>query len=317
MRVGIAGAGFMAQTHATEYAEMDVDVVAVTTPSGPDAFIDEFGFDADAYTDVERLCREADVDFLDVCTPTHTHRDVVETAAAAGIDVFLEKPVAGDLRDAKAIETVIEDAGIACMVGHVVRFMPSHRRARDLDVGEVGVARARRLSPFPDWGGWFEDREKSGGIFVDLAIHDLDYLRWCLGDVERVFARRHREPRAEHGVATLRFESGAVGYVEASWAQPSSRPFTVELEFAGSDGLVEFDTAAESPYAAWADDETVESPLAKTGYRRQLEHFVDCLETGSAPAVTPADAIESLRLALAAERSTERGEPVTVEEVVA
>ena len=319
MRIGIAGAGFMARTHAAAYAEMDVDVVAVSSPSGPDEFIAEFEFDAAAHTDVSTLCESEAIDYLDVCTPTHTHLELVRTAADAGVDVFLEKPIAGTLKTAREIADTVDDAGLTLMVGHVVRFMPNYRRARALEIGSEGVARARRLSPFPEWGSadWFADREKSGGVFVDLAIHDLDYLRWCWGNVERVFARRTRDDRAEHGFVTLRFENGAVGYVEASWAQPESRPLTAELEFAGDDGLVEFSSADETPYREWTDESAVvESPIARDGYRRELEHFVTCLESGDEPDVGADEAVEALRLAIAAERSADRGQPVVPEEVV-
>ncbi|MCU4924769.1 Gfo/Idh/MocA family oxidoreductase [Halobacteria archaeon AArc-dxtr1] len=317
MRVGIAGAGFMAETHADAYAEMDVEVAAVASPSGPEPFIEASGLAAEAYTDVETLCSEVDIDFLDICTPTHTHREAVEAAVEAETDLIVEKPIANNLEEAHEIEALVSEAGLTFMVGHVVRFMPSHQRARDLVIGEPGIARARRLSPFPDWGSanWFADSEKSGGIFVDLAIHDLDYLRWCWGPVERVFARQHRSEESAHGFATLRFESGAVGYVEASWAQPETRPFTVELEFAGEDGLVEFSSDGKHPYREWTGEESVvESPLARGGYRRELEHFVDCLESGTEPDVGSEEAIASLRLALAAKRSAERGESVVLAE---
>lgn len=318
MRVGIAGVGFMAETHVTEYREMDIDIVGVASPSDPGAFVEEHELDCPAYTDVRTMITEGDLDFLDVSTPAHTHWPIVETAAAAGVDVFLEKPIAGSISDAEVIVEAVDDAGITLMVGHVLRFVPEYRRARELEVGEAGVARARRLSPFPDWGSndWFEDRSKSGGIFVDLAIHDLDYLRWCWGKVERVFARRHRESDSEHGFVTLRFADGAVGYVEASWAQPGSRPFTTELEFAGDGGLVELSSEEGSSYREWiGDGVAVENPTAPNGYRRELQHFVDCLEAGEEPAVTGADAVASLRLALAAELSADRGEPVAVAEV--
>lgn len=310
----------MARTHAEAYAEMDVEVAAVASPSGPEPFVDDLDLAADPYTDVTDLCDGADIDYLDVCTPTHTHVDVVRAAAERGLDVFLEKPIARTLAEAEAIADAVADADATCMVGHVVRFMGPYRTAKDRDVGTPGVARARRFSPFPEWGSndWFADREKSGGIFVDLAIHDLDYLRWCWGDVDRVFARRHREAKSEHGFATLRFANGAVGYVEASWANPESRPFASELELAGDDGLVEFSSEDDEPYREWTDAErVVEAPVAKNGYRRELEHFVARLEAGAEPAVTPDDAIESLRLAIAAERSARRGTPVEIAEVVA
>jgi UDP-N-acetylglucosamine 3-dehydrogenase len=320
MRIGIAGAGFMAETHLTAYAEMEVEVVSVAAPSDPRRFIEGHGLDATPYEDVASMCTSEEIDVLDVCTPTHTHVDLVRCAVEADAAVFVEKPIANTLDGAREIADAVERADLTFMAGHVLRFFPEYATAAELDIGTPGVARARRLSPFPEWGSedWFADREKSGGIFVDLAIHDLDYLRWCWGEVERVFARRHREPRAEHGFVTLRFEGGAVGYVEASWAQPESRAFTSELELAGNAGLVEFSTDGDSPYRQWTDaGELIESPHAKGGYRRELEHFVSCVESGTDPAVGVREATEVLRLALAAERSADRGRPVTVSEVVA
>lgn len=318
MRVGIAGAGFMARTHAEAYDGMDCEVVGVASPSGPEGFLDDLGFDSAAYTDVEALCRDEELDYLDVCTPTYTHLEMVRTAADRGLDAFLEKPIAGSLEEAEEVRAVAEGSNIALGVGHVVRFLPAYRKAAGLEIGEPGVARARRLSPFPDWGEWFADREKSGGLFVDLAIHDLDYLRWAWGEVERVFARRTREEHAEHGFVTLRFENGAVGYVEGSWAQPEDRPLTTELELAGSDGMVEFASDEESPYCEWTEEgETVDRALERDGYRRELEAFADALRAGEDPPVGADEAIEALRLALAAERSADLGEPVAPEEVVA
>lgn len=318
MRVGIAGAGFMARTHLRRYDEMGVEVAAIASPSGPDATVEEFDLATETYTDVARMVERCDLDYLDVCTPTHTHLPIVRTAADAGVDVFLEKPIATSLADASEVADLVREANLTCMVGHVVRFVPPYRRARELDIGAPGVARARRLSPFPDWGSseWFADPEKSGGLFVDLAIHDLDYLRWCWGPVDRVFARSSGDSRSPHGFVTLRFESGAVGYVEASWAQPSSRALTYELELAGNDGLVEFSSEDGEPYVEWTEGgTTVERPLVRDGYRRELEHFVGCLESGSEPDVTVDDAIDSLRLALAARRSAASGDPVSPTEV--
>lgn len=319
--VAIVGAGFMAETHAVQYEEMNVDVAGIVSRSGPDEFIDRLGLNATPYTNTETMCRELDVDFVDICTPTDTHLDLVRTAADASFDIFLEKPIAGSLAEAREIADLVADADVTCMVGHVLRYFPQYQAAKrhvdDGKLGKPGVARARRLSPFPDWGSnnWYADQDRSGGVFLDLAIHDLDYLRWVWGPVARVFARRSRGTGYEHGFVTLRFENGAVGYVESSWAQPGSRDLTAELELAGDGGLLEFDTDDE-PYREFrADDATVESPVAKDGYRRQLEHFVDCIESGVTPDVTPADAIASLRLAVAAVESADRGEPVAPLEV--
>jgi predicted dehydrogenase len=320
--VGIVGTGFMARTHLQQYTELGVDVAAVSSRSDPTPFIDHHGLDSTPYTSVERLCESTPVDFLDICTPTDTHRDLVEVAAAHGIDVFLEKPIAGTLRDAEAIGQFVDRTGISLMVGHVLRFDPGYERIRSTvdagGIGAPGVARARRLSPFPDWGSrnWFADTDRSGGVFLDLAIHDLDFLRSLWGPVDRVFARRTRRDELEHGSVTLRFANGAVGYVEASWAQPESRELVSEIELAGDDGVVEFSTDGQQPIREFSSDSVrVESPLSEDGYKRELAHFVDCIESDTAPSVTVADATAAVRLALAATRSADRGEPVAPEEV--
>lgn len=324
-RIGIVGAGFMARVHAERYEEMDGTVSAVAAPNGPGSFIEEHGLDAEAYEDAAALCAEATVDAVDLCTPTDTHADLVATAAEHGLDTFVEKPIASTLSDAERIAATVVDADITCMVGHVLRYFPEYERAKALyengDIGEPGVARARRLSSFPTWGSndWYADRKRSGGVFVDLAIHDFDYLRWLWGDVTRVFARNRRTDTGEHGVVTLRFDNGAVGSVEASWSQePSRDDLTMDLELAGDDGLIEFATPEDPPFSVYSGEEaTVESPVAADGYHRELEHFLDCVTTGETPDVTVEDAIDSLRISLAAQESAERGRPIAPSELSA
>ena len=320
--VALAGAGFMAGTHVTQYSKMDdVTVCAVAAPSGPEEFIAEHGLDAEAYTDTNAMLDSVDADVVDVCTPTHTHRDVVEPALERGFDVFCEKPLARSLADAEAIADVAADAEGICFVGHVVRFFPQYDAAKqevdDDALGRPGVARARRLSVVPDWGSndWFQDPERSGGVFLDLAIHDYDYLRWVWGDVERVFARQ-TGPDGNHGLATLRFANGAVGHVETSWAEPSGRGFVTELELAGEEGVVGFDDEQTLPYREYADDgSSVSRPLEPSGYFRELRHFVDCVRGEAEPMVTVEDAIAAMRVSLAARESAATGEPVAPAEV--
>jgi predicted dehydrogenase len=324
VRIGMVGSGFMAETHLAAYRGIDgADVVAVAAPNTAEEFVAEAGLSAETYGSAEELMDEADVDALDVCSPTPTHRPVVTAAAERGIDAFCEKPIAGNLEDAQVIADVAENAGITLMVGHVLRFFPQYERARDVvedgGIGDPGVARARRLSPFPSWGhdDWYADRGSSGGVLVDLAIHDLDYVRWVFGEVDRVFARRSVWEEGEHGHVTLRFENGAAAYVDASWGLPPGQELTQSFELAGSDGLVEFDGDDAALTFRTAEGTQVTNPVAKDGYRRQLEAFVESVETRSEPSVTAEDAIAALRLSLAANRSAETGRPVAPEEVSA
>ncbi|MFP9190152.1 Gfo/Idh/MocA family protein [Natronosalvus vescus] len=324
VRIGIVGSGFMAETHADAYAGIDdATIVAVASPSTADEFVDSTGLEAATYSSADELLEDGTVDAIDICSPTPTHRPIVEQAAEHGVDAFCEKPIAGTLEDARAIADVAEESGISLMVGHVLRFFPQYERIRgvvdDGGIGTPGVARARRLSPFPSWGhdNWYADRDRSGGVLVDLAIHDLDYLRWVVGDVDRVFARRSIWDGGEHAHVTLRFEDGAVGYVEASWGLPESQELTHSLEIAGDDGLLEYDGNDAAVTTMTAGGTETASPVDAGGYQRELEAFVESVRTGTEPPVTAQDAIETLRLSIAANRSATEGRPVAVEEVVA
>lgn len=320
--VCILGSGFMAETHCQGYELVDdAEVTAVVSPNNAEGFVAGQGLDATDYADLESALAETEVDAVDVCTPTHTHREYVERAVEAGLSVFCEKPLAPTLADAAAVRDAVADADVPVMVGHVLRFFPQYEAAKEqVDAGRIGqpgVARARRLSPFPDWADWYADRDTSGGVFLDLAIHDFDYLRWTFGDVERVFARRVREDGLEHGTATLAFENGAKGYVEASWAQPESRGLVSEFELAGDEGVIGDDVDGE-PVQFWSGEteKIVESPLGdRDGYARELGHFVDCVRSGTEPAIGVDDAIAAMRISIAAERSADRGEPVDLAEV--
>jgi len=327
-RIGLVGTGFIATQHASAYADIDdADIVAVASTSETS---DEFAADhtdgAESYRSFERLLSDADPDAVDICTPTHTHRELVESAVEAGVDVLCEKPIAPTLEDAVAIADLIQGGDVTFMIGHVTRFWPSYlelkRQIDSSEIGDPGVIRARRISPFPDWGSddWYTDPDRSGGVLVDLSIHDFDYLRWVFGEVREVFVRSTTvdgpDSPNSHAVAVLEFERGGIAHVEGSWAQPEGRPFGFEIEVAGDEGLLEFDGSAARPFELYADeDSTVIDPADERAMRNQLEHFIECRRSGADPRVSATDAVEALRIAIAARESARRGEPVTVREV--
>ncbi|WP_114576411.1 Gfo/Idh/MocA family protein [Saliphagus sp. LR7] len=325
LRIGLLGRGFMATVHALRYAEMeDVEVVGVASPSEPTEFAADYAKGATVHDDALAMYDAEDLDAVDVCTPTHTHRDLVVPAAERGIDVLCEKPLERTIEDATEMVEAADEAGVTLMPGHALRFFPEYATARDRvregDVGEPGNARTLRQSPYEDRPDWFADDEKSGGALLDLAIHDVDFLRWTLGPVERVFARRKRWDGNEYALATLRFESGAVGHVDARWPNRSDLPFKTAFEIAGPEGLLEFDSEDVAPIEVRSTTESepsrdpIEEPLEKDPYRLELEAFVASVRGGEPP-ITADEGLASLAVALAAVESAERGEPVAPAEV--
>jgi predicted dehydrogenase len=247
---------------------------------------------------------------------------MAERALAAGMHVLLEKPIALSLEDADAIGAAAEAAGRVLMVGHVLRFMPEVAELRRvLASGELGrplAASARRLSAPPDWNDWMRDEELSGGALVDLAIHDFDVLGALLGPARSVYARAVDG----HVSALVQHERGE-GMVEGSHAMPPSYPFTANLRVLCERGVL------EHRFVAGAGDEVAGDVASELGvfggevrrfsapgdpWQLEIEHFLDCVTTGSKPADGSFEqARAALAVALAARRSLEAGQPEPVE----
>ncbi len=277
-----------------------------------------------AFASVEALLDSSD--FVDICTPPVEHAAATIAAARAGKHVLCEKPIARHLADARAMIAACEAAGVRLFVAHVVRFFPEFARAKAvLDsgaLGRLGVVRSVRGGAPPGHSGWFADIAQSGGVTLDVVIHDIDYQRWLCGDVVRVFARglTFRGLGVDHALITLRFASGAIGHIEGSWAFPAGN-FRTSIELAGTEGLLVHDSDDAQPLdvryhsgEAPAGAPVIGHParLDDDPYYQEFQHFLDALDSGAAFLVTPHDALAALRVALAAIESQRTGRPVDV-----
>jgi predicted dehydrogenase len=265
-------------------------------------------------------------DLIDICTPPADHAQATIAAARAGKHVVCEKPIARHLADARAMIDACESANVRLFVAHVVRFFPEFARAKAvLDsgaLGRLGVVRSVRGGAPPGHSSWFSDVEQSGGVTLDVAIHDIDYMRWLCGDVVRVFSRglSFRGLAVDHTLMTLRFASGAIGHIEGSWAFPVGN-FRTSFELAGTEGLLVHDSDEAQPlqvqYHPGAAPASSPFPISTTPppedpYLQEFQHFLDALDSGSPFLVTPEDALAALRVALAAIESLRTGRPVDV-----
>lgn len=324
MRVGVVGAGFIGSIHLSAYANMPEVEVAGVADSDPGAAATGAGtVGARPYASYEELVGSEAVDIVDVCLPTAYHRELALKAAGAGKHVILEKPIARTLEDAEVILEAFEGSEGRLFVGHVVRFFPEYVKIKSMiekgDLGTVSVARTGRRSPFlTGWNDWYADWRMSGGVLVDLLIHDFDFLRWALGEVERVYAKAvmgREYNRLDYALVTLRFESGAIAHVEGHWGYPA--PFNYSVEVAGTKKLVTVDSTEPDSLEVLVSDESGsgESPDASVGkspFQTELEHFVHCAATGEEPIVNGRDAYEALRISLAATESARTGKPVVL-----
>lgn len=322
----------MGQWHAARWRRLPVALVGVYdhTPAHAARWTAEYG--GKAFSDLAALL--AAVDIVDVCTPTAAHAEAVLAAARAGKAVICEKPIARTLDDARAMIAACEAAGVPLCIGQVVRFFPQYAAAKALlaqgALGRLGVLRTVRAGSFPrpTPASWYGDFAQSGGVIIDLAIHDLDFARWCLGDIVRVFARGltlSGQAMRDHALILLRAAGGAIAHLEVSWAAPAGSSFRTALELCGSEGVLEWDSLEPGPLsttlaasdAAAQKVPQADSPLAEEDdpYYRELAHFLAVIEGREPLRVTPQEALEALQLALAAIRSLQLGRPVSPAEV--
>ncbi|MFW6338424.1 MAG: Gfo/Idh/MocA family protein, partial [Alkalispirochaetaceae bacterium] len=179
MKIGMIGAGFMARTHLAGWRALGEEVVGLLGYQDPttDAFAKESRLPT--FATFEQLARNCDV--VDVCSPTFTHKQYVLAAVHAGRAVFCEKPLALSLADGREMVEAAKAAGVPFGVGHVLRFFPEYVKAaataRSGELGELAVLRFSRCT-FTPKTGWYLDESRSGGVILDLMIHDLDFARY-------------------------------------------------------------------------------------------------------------------------------------------
>ncbi len=329
MRVGIAGVGSMGRTHADAWTETEAEIAGFLhkTQEGARPLAEQYG--ASAYPDLDAML--ADVDVVDICTPTHLHHEQVLKAAAAGKNIVCEKPIARTVEQGQEMIAACKAAGVKLLLAHVVRFFPEYALAKAAvdrgDIGQVAVLRLAReaFQPKKAANNWFVDFEKSGGLMLDLMIHDLDYARWVAGEVDSVYAKSitasNPEAAVDHGLAILTHRNGAISHVTGSWAYPPPE-FHTSLELAGSQGLIEFNSDTTSPISLHLrreeggdapDVPLPGSPLSESPYTTQIQEFYNALAHDTHVRVSAEDGLAALQIALAAIESARAGAAVALQ----
>lgn len=328
MRVGIAGAGFMGAAHAEGWAQTGAKIAGFVAETMPEAEFLAARYGAVVYQNLPALLQ--DVDVLDICTPTHLHYEQALAAAAAGKHIICEKPLALSVEHGREMLAAAHRAGVKLLVAHVVRFFPEYAQAKAIaaggDIGSIGVVRLARGSyrPKKPVGNWFLDEAKSGGIILDLMIHDFDYARWIAGEVESVYAKKissqFPDPGIDYALAILKHRSGALSHIAGSWAYPPPT-FRTSLEIAGDGGLIQFDSDAAAPIQNLimktdADSPDVglpSSPTLESPYTTQIKEFYAAIADDRPVRVTAADGLAAVQIALAARQSALSGRAVVLE----
>jgi len=332
VRIGVIGAGRIGSMHADLLArQVQGAVVSAIQDVDEDtarSVAARLGV-ATAST-VQDVLGAGDVDAVAICSPTGTHADLIVEAARAGKAIFCEKPVSLDLGQVDRALAAVEDAGVPFQIGFNRRFDPAHAAVAaavaDGTIGEPQIVRISSRDPAPPPIAYLRD---SGGIFLDMTIHDFDMARFVTGsDVVEVYARGavQLDPAVEAvgdvdtAVVTLTHQSGCLTAIDNS--RQAVYGFDQRVEVFGSAGMA----ASENPLAHSAIVRTQDGMRASTlpyfyleryipSYLREWEAFVAAVSEGRTPPVTGTDARAPLVIGLAAWKSLREGRPVRVEEL--
>lgn len=321
LTVGLLGAGMIAGVHAHAYrGSPGVRLLAVADPAPGKAERLAVQHGARVASGLDELL-SLGVDVVDVCTPPTAHADATVAALKAGRHVICEKPITRTLEEARRVVAAAEAAPGLLMVGHVSRFEPDHRHAKELvDSGEIGEVRLlthTTTSSPPGWSeaDWLADPATSGGPLLDQAVHSFDFARWMIGSpavrVHCMAADTSAGPTT-YALATVRYANGAIAHVECSWAHPVSRGFKLAAEAVGATGRLawSYDHLMGGVLHLREGDPEWFDGLGDRGFTVELRTFFDAIRAGGPSPVPAREATESLRTSLAALESARTGRTV-------
>ncbi len=334
LKMGVIGLGRMGQLYArllaTQVAGAHLYAVAEVNEQALARIVTDFAAPR-TFVDAHELMALPELDAVVIATPTGTHRDLVIAAAGAGKAIFCEKPLALTFEGTHAALTAVERAHVPLQVGFMRRFDAGYQRAKSLiEAGQIGYPvtfKALSRDPFCPRLEYAHPAQ-SGGLIVDMAIHDFDLARWLMGsEVERVSAEGTTlvcknlasVGDIDNALINLRFVSGALGNVEVS--RNAFYGYDIRTEILGSEGAVMIGVHQHTPVMlftrAGAQHDLTPYLMERFGdaYRAQLQHFVDCLKNDQSPSVSGADALAAYEIGIAATQAYQAGQPVVIDEL--
>jgi UDP-N-acetylglucosamine 3-dehydrogenase len=316
LKVAVIGVGAMGRNHARVYDDMpQASLVGVADMDGPMAEEVARRYGGRAYTDYRQMLDQEKPDAVTIAVPTLDHLPVALEVICRGIHLLIEKPIAFSVAEGEQIVAAAAKTDVCLMVGHIERFNPAvlclkeHLAAEDL--GRVFQIDAHRQGPFPA-------RVKDVGVVIDLAVHDLDVMRYVTGaEIRRVYAeteRRIHSSREDLLTSLVRLDDGTVGTLTINWLTPTK---IRELYVTGERGMFRVDYLTQDLYffenATVATEEWPFRVLRGVSEGRMIRHvvpkreplrieqeaFLAAVRGETAVPVTGQDGLRALKLAQA------------------
>ena len=334
MKIGLIGAGRIGQLHGElltyHIPEAEIKTAAEINLAEVKEWAKQLNI-LNLTTDYTEVLNDTEIEAVLICSSTDTHAQMIIEAAKAGKHIFCEKPIDFNIEKIKQALNSVEAAGVKLQIGFNRRFDHNFKKVRELvesgQVGDVHIVKITSRDPAPPP---IEYVKVSGGIFLDMTIHDFDMARYLsVSEVEEVYAQGAvlvdpaigQVGDVDTAIITLKFKNGAMGVIDNS--RQAVYGYDQRVEVFGSQGNVEVkndfpDSAqlstAQGVYSAKPQYFFLER--YKMSYVEELKSFVDAVANDKEPAVTGNDGLQPVLIGVAALKSLEERRPVRIEEVL-
>jgi predicted dehydrogenase len=298
LRIGVVGVGVMGSNHARVLAEMPgVKLVGIADPDGARCDLVAERLGCAVFKDVQALLN-AGVDAVTIAAPTHLHRDIALDCTARGVHIMVEKPIAPTVEESRAIVAAARRAGVTLMVGHVERFNPAvqsiKRAIKDQNILSIAIT---RVGPFPP-------RMSNVGVVIDLAVHDIDLIRWFTeSEIVEIQPQTSSAVAEREDIALLQFRtaSGVLAHINTNWLTPF-KARTIHVATRDKYLIGDLLTLQVTECFGFQPDGSYSMRHLSVGYaeplRSEMQAFLAAIRSGESPAVTGDEAVASLEVAI-------------------
>ena len=334
IKVGIAGLGRLGKVHANNIAfkipNAELTAACSIVPAELEYAQKELGV-TDVYTDFREMLAKADIDAVAIVTTSSEHCWQIEAALDAGKHVFSDKPLGVNLEECKQAEAAVErHPDKIFFLGFMRRYDSSYAYAKQkIQEGAIGtpyMVKATGIDPEALVEGSIKFAATSGGIFIDMAVHDIDLMRWFLDDEPtEVYAIgstfKHPEFKAvgddETAVATYKFKNGSIGVIHVGRTAPHG--YHVETEIVGTEGSIRISPVPEKNLAMLYNSNGVVTECVEgfpqrfaEAYLLEMQEFINCVCEGRKPGVTVYDGTKSTAIAFGTTEAWKSGKVVAL-----
>jgi myo-inositol 2-dehydrogenase/D-chiro-inositol 1-dehydrogenase len=331
-KIGIIGFGRIGRIHFNSVKKIkDTQVIAVadTFADQMEDVFDEYGID-NYSNDFNAIINNPEIDTVFVCSPTDTHAKIAIAAAKAGKDIFCEKPIDFDIKRVEEVLAEVEKAGVSFQVGFNRRFDPNFVKAKKATLaGEIGDVHVIKITSRDPEAPPLSYVKSSGGIFVDMTIHDFDMARFLAGsEPVEVFAVGDALINKEilqyddidTAIITIKFENGAMAVIDNS--RQAAYGYDQRIEVFGSKGMIKCENNTATQTTLFTKDGVIkDKPLYffleryQESFEEELTQFFNAIETGQETPVVGKDGLVPILMGIAAKKSLKENRPVRIAEI--